>query len=328
MDAEILVTDPLADNGGSADVSLELHSARIRDMSTYNAYLPPNTPFSLRSGEASLVGDLRLKPDSAKGQLLLSADGIQVALDEEELSGSLQLEILIRDSSAEDLRFDITGSSIVLDGFQVTGDIASATVPGWHARLQLEEAEVLWQKPMHLDMKADLTIRDTRPFVALLDNARGQHGWIDELLTLKDLAGHLRLSVDGHSAVVEDAMLSAPQIGIHAKGRSAPAGREAMLLLRWHNLSGALELQSDRKHFDIGDAPARFASYQPGKTSLPFLGSKRIQADLAADAEPIVDTETGHAKSSDAQEDQPAARHQGQSQPATSSDSPLLQHSL
>lgn len=309
MDAEILVTDPLAGDGGAADVNLKIHSARVRDMSAYNAYLPPHTPFSLHSGDASLVGDLRLKPNSAEGELLLQAGGIRVAMDQEHLSGNLRLDILIRDGLAQDMRFDITGSSIVLDGFQVIGDTASATAPDWHARLQLEETKVLWRKPMHLAMKADLLIKDTRPFVALLDNARGQHSWIDELLTVEDPAGYLRLTVDGESVVVEDAMLVAPEIGIHAKGRSGPAGREAMLLLRWHNLSGAMELQNDRKHFEIGDASARFAAYHPGQTSLPFLGSKQTQADLVFEAEPAVGSERPRPKPSDAQGDSSAARH-------------------
>lgn len=326
MDAEILVTDPLAVHGGSADVNLKLHSARVRDMSTYNAYLPPNTPFSLRSGEASLVGDLRLQPHSTVGELLLQAGGMRVGLDQEELSGNLRLDILIRDGSAQDMRFDITGSSIVLDGFQVIGDTASATAPDWHARLQLEETEVHWRKPMHLEMEAGLSIKDTRPFVALLDNARGQHGWIDELLTVEDPVGYLRLAVDGKSVVVEDAMLIAPEIGIHAKGRSTQAGREAMLLLRWHNLSGALELQNNQMHFAIGDAPARFAAYLPGKTPLPFMGSKQTQADLVFDAEPFAGSESPQPMPSDAQGGRPAARpSQARSQPQTSPDNPFLQ---
>ncbi|NEX18467.1 MAG: hypothetical protein C1943_18165 [Halochromatium sp.] len=275
LDAEILVTDPLAGGGDTADLSLKLHSARVHDMSTYNAYLPENAPLSLLSGEASLVGDLRLKPDSAEGQWLLEAEDLQLSLSDSKLSGDLQVEILVRDGSAQDLRFDISGSSLRLDRVQVIGAAGSAQSPDWHARLQLEDTEVLWQKPMHLDMLADITVRDTRPFVALLDNVRGKHDWIGELLTMEDLAGHVQLAIEGETATIEDAMLSAPELGIHAKGRSTASIREAMLLLRWHNLSGAMEFQNEQQHFDIGNAQARFASYSPGKTPLPSLGTSQ-----------------------------------------------------
>jgi hypothetical protein len=261
-------------------------------MSTYNAYLPPNAAFSLVSGEANLVGDLHLNPHSAKGQMLLECNDLRVALGDEELSGDLRVQVLIRDGSAQDMRFDITGSAITLDRFRVTGKTASAVAPDWHARLQLEETEVLWHKPMHLDMKAAVTVKDARPFVAMLDNARGEHGWIDNLLTVEGLAGHLRLAVDADSAVIEDAMISSPEIGIHAKGRFAASAREAMLLARWHNLSGALELHNGQRHFDIGNAQARFAAYTPGKTPLPFLSPAHVDAEVAADA---AESASGHA---------------------------------
>jgi hypothetical protein len=233
LDAEILVADPFADQPGTADVALKLHSARVRDMSSYNAYLPAHLPFSLVSGEASLVGDLKLGPDTAIGALLLVADDVHIALDETELSGDLRIDLLIRDGSALDMRFDITGSAIAVDAFRVTGRTASAGASDWHAQLQLEDTEVSWQKPMELDMTAGITIKDTRPFVALLDNAREEHGWIDNILTAENLGGHIRLAIDGDSAVIEDAMVNAAQIGVHAKGQSDASGREAMLLVRW-----------------------------------------------------------------------------------------------
>lgn len=224
LDAEVLVTDPFADHPGAADVALRLHSARIRDMSSYNAYLPAHVPFSLVSGEASLVGDLKLGPDTAKGALLLVADDVRVALDETRLSGDLRIDLLVRDGSPSDMRFDITGSAIALDAFRVTGRAASAGTPAWHAQLQLEDTKVSWHQPMSLDMTAGITIKDTRPFVALLDNARGEHGWIDNLLTAENLGGHIRLAIDGDSAVIEDAMVNAARIGVHAKGQSDGCG--------------------------------------------------------------------------------------------------------
>jgi hypothetical protein len=81
------------------------------------------------------------------------------------------------------------------------------------------------------------------------------------------------LAIDGDSAVIEDAMVNAALIGVHAKGQSDASGREAMVLVRWHNLVGALELDGDRKHFDIADAGAKFDAYRPGKTALPFHGA-------------------------------------------------------
>ncbi len=228
----------------------------------------PRQSLSLISGEASLVGDLRFKPDSAKGELLLVAEGVRMLVDQEELSGDLRVDLLVRDGSAEDMRFDITGSSIVLDDVQAFGKVGSARAPDWHARLQLEETEVLWHKPMHLDMTAGINIKDTRPFIALLDDMRGEHGWIDNLLIARDLGGHLKLALDGKRALLSDAMIGSEQISVGAKGRADVHGREGMVYVRWHDLTGAMELQGGEKHFDIANARKRFDAYVPGRAAV------------------------------------------------------------
>jgi hypothetical protein len=208
---------------------------------------------------------------------VLVADGVRLALDRTELSGDLRVDVLVRDGSAADMRFDITGSKLALDRVRVKGPVVAAAAPDWHLRLQLEDTEVRWHKPMQLKTTAGISIKDTRPFIALLDNERSRHPWIDDLLTVEDLGGHLRLAIDGKDAVLEDAMMSGAEIGVHAKGRAAPAGREAMVLVRWHNLIGALELQGAHKHFDLGNARARFDAYRPGATPLPVLAAAARQ---------------------------------------------------
>jgi hypothetical protein len=329
MDASLLVRDPIEDATANATLGLKVHSARVHDMRVYNAYLPEHAPLSLLSGEASLVSDLRLGPDNAEGELLLTAADLGILVDEQALSGDLRLQVLVRDGSATDMRFDITGSSLVLEGLEVVGNATSFSGADWHARLQLEDTEVLWQKPMHLDMKADMTVKDTRPFVALLDNLREKPGWFDDMLTVEDLAGHIRLTLDGDRAVVEDALISGPEIGVHAKGRSDPAGREAMLLLRWHNLSAALEMVGDHKHIDIGNAQARFAAYRPEQSRLsPRLssatdsdvGTRSEHADSLYLSEPPASAGARHAPGGQA----PTHGSKGPSRPSN----PFLDHSL
>lgn len=271
LDAALVVADAFSKTGGDAQLALKVHSARVRDLRVYNAYLPVNAPFELLSGEATLVSDLRLGADRAEGELLLEADDIGIGLARERVIGDLRLELLVRDGAAKDMRFDITGSSLVLSDLRVAGAAAPTTDRHWQARLQLEDTEVVWRKPMQLDMKAGVTVQDSRPFIALLDDERGRQGWFDDMLKVENLAGHLYLSVDGDRAVIDDAMLSAPEIGVHARGRADAAGREGMLLLRWHNLSAALELAVNQHHVDIVDARARFDAYRPGSTPLPSL---------------------------------------------------------
>ena len=199
-------------------LDLRVHSARVTDMAVYNAYLSPSAPIALLSGEASLVGELHLKQDAAVGFFNLEAQKLRARLDREEVSGRLTLDVLIRDGSPRDLRFDIAGSSLVLDRVQVVGPTRSSRQPDWKAHFQLQKADVVWRKPMHMRMTAGVTVKDPRPFVAVLDNLRGEHGWIDEILTVEDLGGHVELNMDGERVLVPDAMLGSDTLNVGVKG--------------------------------------------------------------------------------------------------------------
>ncbi len=285
LDADVLITDPFSGKGGQVDTSLKLHSARVRDMSSYNPYLPAHAPLSLISGEASLVGDLHLGPKNMRGELLLIANDVRMALSGGSMAGDIRLDLLIRGGSAAEMRFDITGSTLDLKGFKVTGQTASALAPDWHAELELEKSKVMWRKPMHLDMKAAVTIKDTRPFVALLENVSREQRWIDDFLTVEDLAGHLNLVIDGNKAVLKEAKVSAKDVGVQAKGHADAAGRDALLLIRWHGFAGALAMEDDWQQFELGDARARFDAYHPGENGLSLgIGGKPRPSDSSGKA--------------------------------------------
>lgn len=268
LDAEILVADVTPDGTGRTTLGLRIPAARIVDIRAFNAYLPAHTPVRLLSGEASLVGDLQIKPETVRGELLVEVQDVGVGLEAGELSGDLRLDLLIADGAPADLRFDLSGSRIYLEDFRVAGETASYAQPGWDAHFEIEKGELVWTKPLYLGIRALATIEDTRPFVAVLDNVRGEHAWIDGLLEAEDLAGHIELVLDGKRTVLSDALFGSQRTSIGAKGLADANGLEALLFVRWHDWAGALSLQGGERHFHLIGARRRFDAYVPGRTAM------------------------------------------------------------
>jgi hypothetical protein len=98
---------------------------------------------------------------------------------------------------------------------------------------------------------------------------RGEHSWINGLLDAEDLAGHVELVLDGEQAVLSDAMIGGEKVNVGAKGRSVVDGLEGLVYVRWKNLTGALALDGEDRHFHLFDARGKFDAYVPGKTALP-----------------------------------------------------------
>ncbi|MCG6940789.1 MAG: hypothetical protein LJE69_06015 [Thiohalocapsa sp.] len=259
-----------ADAAAVTEADLRIPRARLRDLTGLNAYLPAHSGVAFTAGTADLTADLALQPDAATGQLLLVAEGLRATAGGEAIRGDLRAEIAVHGGEPEDLAFDITGSALVLDRVRVDGAVADATDPDWHARLELKDARVDWQKPLTLAASANVTIKDARPLVPIIDNLRGTHGWIDNLNQVHDIAGHVQLSLDGSRSLVSHAMLGSQELNLGVKGVAEPAGHEGVLYARWRRLSGLLAVRGDQRRFDIFDARAKFDAYRPGEASPPI----------------------------------------------------------
>jgi len=248
-------------------VDLRIPQARVRDLRGLNAYLPPYAGVAFTAGEANLTADLALKPDDAKGTMLLLAKGLRASAGDQAITGDLRVEIAVNGGQPRQMEFDINGSALVLERVQVAGATAGQR-QDWHARLELEQAGVRWQKPITLDATAGVTLKDARPLVAVVDNLRGQHRWIHKLLDVDDIGGHMRLSVDGSRMLISDAMLGSQAINLGVKGLASAAGREGLIYARWQQLTGLVKVRGNERHFDIFDARAKFDAYVPGESGL------------------------------------------------------------
>jgi hypothetical protein len=185
----------LKGGGKLTGIDLRIPSAKVTDMTAYNAMLPPNVPLKLLAGQADLTADVRLKPEFAAGSLKLRTTGLSSQLDEQKVAGDLTLDVELRGGNPEDMAFDITGSTLSLEGFRVAGEQQTYSEKDWRAQIKLRRGKAVWRKPVKLDVEAEIGMKDSRPIVALMSNQRGKHGWLGKILTVEDIKGSADLQV-------------------------------------------------------------------------------------------------------------------------------------
>jgi hypothetical protein len=321
------VTAPLADEAAAKDatVGLTIQSAHIKDVAAFNAYLPPNTPILIDSGEAALAGRVAMTADSASGELVLEAREIGLTAAKNALQADALLTLNVRGGTPAEMRFDVGGSALRLENVRVRGETQSQEEAGWSARLQLDDTELVWERPMRLDLIAGITLEDTRPVVAILDNMRGKHDWISKLLEAEGLTGHLSLVLDEQSATIRDARVLTDQVGVRLKGRSDESGREAMLFVRYGQLAGALSQRDERRRFSILKARDRFDAYSPGQTPLETDGVDELADSAAEEAAAQATGAATPAKTEPSPEvSEATVQDRRQTKPSPSTPSPFL----
>jgi hypothetical protein len=282
LEVSALATDVgLVGAGSVAALDLRIPSARVKDMTVYNQYLPKDSPLQLLGGEADLTADVHLEPESAGGFVKLKTKGLRSRLDDQKVSGELTLEIKLRDGVPSDMDFDISGSSLRLDRVKIVGGQQSFEGPDWSARFDLRKAHVVWKKPMRLEVVAGIRMKDSRPIVAMFANQRGKNRWLDKMLTVEEVRGKAELKVAANRALVPFALVGSDKIDVGAKGLVDGASREGMFYARFRKLHGILKVKGEEKNFDILGARETFDAYVPGETSLKLTGGDLGSTDAA-----------------------------------------------
>ena len=243
------------------DLHLRIPSAKIKDMTVYNSYIPENSPFKLTGGTADMHADIMLRANDAKGYVKLETDGLIMKVDEQQISARLNMDMKIAGGVPKDMAFNIAGSTIVLDQAQVSGSTTSYEQDDWAATVKLEKANLVWRKPIRLQSETTLHIKDSRPIVAMMDNKRDKHNWLSKLMTIEDIQGRATVSMQNNVITIPYAFVNSDKIDIGAKGIISPTLRDGVFYLRYKRLKTLLKIRNGKKNLDIFKVQKSFDNY-------------------------------------------------------------------
>jgi len=245
------------------DLYLQIPSARVTDMSIYNQYLPDKSPLRLLGGEADLTSYIHLQPDSAAGYVKLNTQGLRSRLNDQELAGELMADIRLSNGRPENLEFDISGSTISLQDIRVTGAETNYEQQDWSARFDLEQGRTVWKRPVVIEAEAAVEIKDSRPFVALFSNEKGQRKWLEKMLTVENIQGRAEMTLENKQLVIPHAFVSSDKVDAGAKGIMTADRRDGIFYARFRKLDAVMKIKNGNRNIDVMGAKKTFAEYDP-----------------------------------------------------------------
>jgi hypothetical protein len=245
------------------DLHLHIISAKVTDMSLYDQYLPDKLPLRLAGGEALLRADIYLQPEDANGFVKLDSEALQIAFDEQNITADLTLDINIAGGRPQEMLFDISGSHLLLDNVKVAGQDKQFTKDSWYAKLILHKGQVKWIKPVQVQAKIDLEIKDSRPVVTIFSNTKDSPAWLEKLLTIENIKGNAEITLKKRQLMIPHAFASSDKIDIGAKGMITDQGTNGLFYLRYRKLDAILKIENDQHRLGILRAKKRFAEYTP-----------------------------------------------------------------
>ena len=250
------------DGGDLRRVEMTIPTATITDMSTYNAYLPKNAPIKLLNGTGKLSAKLlMIGQNSTTGYMKLATSRVDADIQGDRISGLINLDVTIPGGSAQDRRFNISGSKLTLSDVQVTGRHATG---GWGGDVTISKGSVVWKRPATLDMSGTFHMKDAQPILAIFQANRKENKWLDKLLDLRNINGQFTLKTAPDSIVIPYAFATSNTFDVGAKGIFGASGSQGVFYARTGKLAGVLAIDRGNKKFGLIDATRKFESYKPG----------------------------------------------------------------
>lgn len=231
--------DPFAD----LHVVVDLPEADLLDLTFYNAMIPAGSKFSFVSGIGTI--SYHLEDSSATRSLRGTIDFIVregvARFEGQELRGGFALKTRLKDASALEKLFDISGTSLTLH----------ASNPDWKAVIRLPEARMTLTQPTDLEAKLSLEMQDTRPIIRLYDAMKGVPHWFQRLLFIQDLQGGARL--EARSGNLDVRGLEVTGHGLHALAdlRFDQKGSDGVLYVRLHGFSLGIERSASGREIKL-----------------------------------------------------------------------------
>jgi hypothetical protein len=242
-------------------LAFKIRSAQVTDMSIFNSYLPPESPFQVTNGSASLAADILLQSDDAEGWVKLDSNNVELTIDGQSVRSDLSARILLVGGVPAEMVFDISGSEMSLTNVRVTGENESFEQDDWSAKFTLVRGDTTWKKPLKLDAEATINILDSKPIVAMFKNQGRKPGWLLNMLTVKDIEGTAKVAIANEQIVISLAHAISDNIEVGAKGSISKQANDGVVYARYKKLDAVIKISDGEKNVDLIRAREKYDDY-------------------------------------------------------------------
>ncbi|MCE4369851.1 hypothetical protein NY667_01630 [Xanthomonas hortorum pv. hederae] len=226
-------------------------NARVPDLRAYNRYLPQQQ-LRFDGGNGVLSGDLQIEPGGriGKGGLRIGARAARLQFAGLALRGDVDADLRLQrgDLRAENFRLD--ASTIQLRNIGFTGPDGQRR-DGWWARIVLEDTHMQWRKPIGVDGRVRIQVRDLAFLMSLYARDRSIPNWMLRLVDAGQAQVTGRVHWQDDTVIVDRLQARNERFQVDARLRLQGTQRSGSLLARWGMLSAAVGLRGETPEWHL-----------------------------------------------------------------------------
>lgn len=241
---------------------LSIDEAAIIDMSTFNYYLPEESAFAFAGGITRLNADVSFGEETMSGGIQLDSEGLEIKVDEQTFLGDLDADINLSGGVPRELKANFSDSTLRLFNLRVDGDNSNFDGDYWSADLKFISAEGSFPRPIDLAATADISVSDTRPLVAFVENRNNPPKWLANLMAVRDLKGEAQLKLSNGRLTIPIAFVDSEKAEVAMKAEFYQGDRNGVVYARFKKVGALLTREDGKRKVDLIKSREKFDAYQ------------------------------------------------------------------
>jgi hypothetical protein len=228
--------------------------AVVPDLRVYNHYLPSGL-VELQGGTGSLSGDLQFdgEADVASGTLAVTGHDAVVAVGDARLQGDFRLDTRLRRAELQQHRFIADGSRLKVDSLKITTPDRTGS-EGWWGTVALPSANLNWGRPMRVEGRVSVDVRDLEPLLVVFAQRKHLPAWIGKVVDEGEARIDGRVSWKDGTFLLNDVSAHNDRFELLAQLRSKDKVRAGDLYARWGKLDVGIALDGDKRDVHLANA--------------------------------------------------------------------------
>ncbi|UJB14808.1 hypothetical protein [Xanthomonas translucens] len=242
----------LATMHDSLQARLRFDDARVPDLRAYNRYLPA-AQVRVLGGSGSLSGDVHLDAAGQVGEGHVRVRGRQARLQAAglALAGDLDLDARLRRAELHDKRFDLSGSTLRVQGVRY-GD--GGKQRDWWATLRVPQGRIAAAPATQADAQVQMQLRDAGPVLAVFAQRSDAPAWLLKLVDAGQLDARGQLRWSKYALWLDRLHAENQRVSLRARLRVGDAGTQGDLYARWGVLGVGVALRGEQRQWHLLNA--------------------------------------------------------------------------
>ena len=228
--------------------SFDIGEGVINDITHYNDYLSRESGLKFLSGTGLLRGGMSLNRGTATGSITLAGKDLSLMARDREIHTAFELSANLTEGDYDRKTYRLQDTALQLHDTQLVTS-GRKTEADWWAEFLVSEGTLIWDRPMKIDGRMSITMRDVEPLIAGFRDPAKKESPLDKMLNVKNVQGELIAHTKDDHILLDPIFIDSRGLEVISRVALSPGSANGVLFAKLRGVSANVEIVDSKVKF-------------------------------------------------------------------------------